>query len=384
MTVAALCPGEGFEYPGMGRALRDTTAWASVEMATQVTGVDTSAYLSGEDGSERASAREMSIALVVLGVMAYEQARDAGLEASWCAGYGIGRYAALVASGVLDLESALELVVTHLDIWERSLRAAPFEAAVFRGQTALGSDLSIVRAEMMLSDVFDLESVLEPVLPYLDCWDRWLRGAPIDALQFRAATGSDFFVPLADMAFAMSASNSPYEFVLTRAPDEMGELIRRARRDGMTVRRLGVWTGLCHSVRGHVSLQAALVEMYGRIEFRVTDAPILVGGNPPVHLDDPFKASIAPQAFLYEIEGFVNWPSLVAGLRLAGAERFLLLAGDPHLLDLTRETLRRYENDFPDFTLLGDDPRTLAALGPVVSELPLFDHLAFEQARLES
>lgn len=326
MTIAVLFPGEGFEYPGMGRAMRDSAVWAYVDRATEVTGVETSALLLSEDAGERASVRETSIALIVVGVMAYERARDAGVRASWCGAYGVGRYAALVASGALDFESALKLALAHLDIWERFFTDTPFATVVLRCEGDLALHL-------------------------------WFEHSGAD----------------------LSAVNSPREWVYTTSPEDANSLTRAAQGHGVEARRLNTWTGFCQAVPGDIFLEVELKLLLRRTEFQPVDSPIILAGHWPMALDD---VAHMPDAFFSEVQGVMDWRRVAEALRLVGAEQFLLLAGDLHLLDVTYETLLLRDTDLSG--AVASRPWFYADLLPLTPTLRPLDDLEFKRFDFQS
>lgn len=118
--IAFLFPGQGSQAVGMGAdvAAASPAARAVFERADQRLGfaLSTLCFQGPEETLKETINAQPAIVAVSLALRAaleeYLAARDAGdhLRPSYVAGHSVGEYAALVASGALDLEAALALV----------------------------------------------------------------------------------------------------------------------------------------------------------------------------------------------------------------------------------------------------------------------------------
>jgi [acyl-carrier-protein] S-malonyltransferase len=106
-------PGQGSQHPGMAgdlhRALPDVRA--VVEQASDLAGLPL-AQLMARGPAERLAAcdvAQVAVVAVSLGLLAH--VRAAGVEAAIVMGHSAGEYSALVAAGVMDVETALHVVV---------------------------------------------------------------------------------------------------------------------------------------------------------------------------------------------------------------------------------------------------------------------------------
>ena len=109
--LAFTLPDHGSEWPGMGDSWSEHPSWELVDAASEAAGRDVAALLHS-DGTERLKEIENAhLATFVLSLVALDAAERLGLAPMAVCGYGLGEYTALVASGALDFDTAVRLVV---------------------------------------------------------------------------------------------------------------------------------------------------------------------------------------------------------------------------------------------------------------------------------
>ena len=115
---AWIFPGQGSQKVGMGRAWAEHYAFARArfDVASQVLGYDLAALCFEGPEEKLTDTRHAQPALLTVGVIAADIARERSLECGMVAGHSLGEYAALVAAEVLDFEAALRLVQRRAEL----------------------------------------------------------------------------------------------------------------------------------------------------------------------------------------------------------------------------------------------------------------------------
>lgn len=138
MKTAFLFPGENSQYIGMARSLTETYPkfLSYFYDMSQILGYDLrlACYCGDETYLHRASV--MMPAILITDVIAYEVAKSKGMAFTAVAGYGVGEYAAMVASGMINLETAMKLVIERAKALEYCEKMKPGSMAVITGRTA--------------------------------------------------------------------------------------------------------------------------------------------------------------------------------------------------------------------------------------------------------
>lgn len=108
----AFFPGQGAQAPGMGRDLYDSSsaARAVFEEASEGAGRDVAKLCFESDADELSRTENSQIAIFTHSLAALAVLRENGVSFDACAGFSLGEYTALVASGTLGLMDGIQIV----------------------------------------------------------------------------------------------------------------------------------------------------------------------------------------------------------------------------------------------------------------------------------
>ena len=125
MSKAYIFPGQGSQFPGMGKALYERSAEARemMDKADEILGFPITDIMFGEDAEALKATRVTQPAIFIHSVVL---ARCSGLETpSMVAGHSLGEFSALAAAGAMDFEDALRLVAVRASAMQKCCEQVP-------------------------------------------------------------------------------------------------------------------------------------------------------------------------------------------------------------------------------------------------------------------
>ena len=158
MSKAYIFPGQGSQFPGMGKALYERSAEARemMERADEILGFPITDIMFGEDAEALKATRVTQPAIFIHSVVL---ARCSGLEApAMAAGHSLGEFSALAAAGAMDFEDALRLVAVRASAMQKCCEQVPGTmAAVIKLPTETVEEICASCAGLVIPANYDSE-----------------------------------------------------------------------------------------------------------------------------------------------------------------------------------------------------------------------------------
>lgn len=125
MKTCFLFPGQGAQYPGMGKDLWESSARVKdlFRVAAETTGMDVERLLFEGTEEELKATDKTQVAVTLVNVAAAAVLEETGVQADGFAGFSLGEYAALYQAGVLRLEDLFPIVKVRGELMEKAARA---------------------------------------------------------------------------------------------------------------------------------------------------------------------------------------------------------------------------------------------------------------------
>lgn len=119
--IAVVFPGQGSQYPGMGKELAEKYIEAKqIFMEADAIRPLSDLCFHGPEEDLRKTVNTQP-ALLTVNLACYQVLRSRGIQPDFLAGHSLGEYCALVAAGVLDFTDALKLVMVRSQLMEEAV-----------------------------------------------------------------------------------------------------------------------------------------------------------------------------------------------------------------------------------------------------------------------
>ena len=148
---AFIFPGQGSQWPGMGRAWRDHPSWDVVQDAGNLAGRDIAHLLLDASRGELAETRNAQLATFIMSLVVLDAVERLGIEPTACAGHGLGEYTALVAAGAVGFEDAIHLVTER---GEAMQEAAEDNVGIMLAITGVDDEIARIACRRADGDVW--------------------------------------------------------------------------------------------------------------------------------------------------------------------------------------------------------------------------------------
>jgi len=125
MKTAFLFPGQGAQYPGMGKDLWEASAAVKglFELASDTTGMNLTKLIFEGTEEELKATDKQQVAITVVDLAAATVLKEHGVRPDAVAGFSLGEFSALCEAGVVTIKDAIRIVRARGEIFERVSRS---------------------------------------------------------------------------------------------------------------------------------------------------------------------------------------------------------------------------------------------------------------------
>ncbi len=127
MKNCFLFPGQGAQYPGMGKDLYEASQNVKdlFAKADKVTGRDLKALLFEGTAEDLKKTENTQVAITLINLAIRRYLEDLGITSSGAAGFSLGEFSAMVDTGILTEEQVLPLVIERGEIMAKVAATSP-------------------------------------------------------------------------------------------------------------------------------------------------------------------------------------------------------------------------------------------------------------------
>ncbi|HUV06141.1 MAG TPA: ACP S-malonyltransferase [Spirochaetia bacterium] len=124
MKICFLFPGQGAQYPGMGKDLWEESRKVKdlFELASDSTGIDVKKLIFEGTEDELKATDKTQVAITLINLSAGALLKERGIKPGGVAGFSLGEYSALYEAGVISLDSIFPIVKARGDLMEKASR----------------------------------------------------------------------------------------------------------------------------------------------------------------------------------------------------------------------------------------------------------------------
>ncbi len=125
MKRCFLYPGQGAQYPGMGKDLYDHSEKIKklFKTASESTGIDLQKLLFEGSEDDLKPTDKTQVAVTLINIASSMLLKDEGIESSLCAGFSLGEIAAFWDAGILETDTVFSLVKERGRVMEKASRS---------------------------------------------------------------------------------------------------------------------------------------------------------------------------------------------------------------------------------------------------------------------
>lgn len=229
MKTVFLFPGQGAQYPGMGKDLRDSSREVRTlfRLASDSAGFDLAKLLFEGSEDDLKATDKAQAAITLVNLSAAQVLKERGITPDGAAGFSLGEYAALAAAGILSAEAVFSLVRFRGEVMEKASRALDGPDGGAGMAAVMGLDFPAIAGAIGASGIRDLyaanynspvQTVVSGTAAALAKAEEVFKAAGAKRI-IRLKVSAPFHSPLlAEARAALEAELEKYEFADPKIP----------------------------------------------------------------------------------------------------------------------------------------------------------------------